>query len=305
MNIELRHLRWFVVLAEQLHFRRAAERLHVSQPPLSNAIKALENTLGVPLFHRDRRSVALTEAGALMLARAQAVLAAYEQFVETGQGIANGTVGVLRLGMTISAPFIAEVSSAIVQMQAQYPQIRVESSHIVTAMEAIAALQNGHTDVCILRPYKNQQFPPSIRHVRLKEDRLMLLLHRSHPLCALERVPLARLAAEQLVTYAPPAPALALQEAIGALFARCATFPSRIQEVREMSAVFGLVSMNVGFAILPSSLNKLATENVVWREIDADASLLAGMTVLAYTEARVADGAVGTFVRLVTERPLL
>lgn len=300
MNIELRHLRWFVVLAEHLHFRRAAESLHVSQPPLSNAIKALEGELGVPLFHRDRRSVALTEQGRLLLAKAQAVLAAHQQFVDMGHGIAKGNVGVLRLGMTISAPFVPEVSAAIVRMKELYPLIRIESSHIVTAMEALSALQGAQADVCILRPYKNQQFPASVRHVPLRPDRLMLLLHRSHPLCALERVPLARLAGEQLVAYAPPVPSLALQEAVGALFAHCAVFPARIQEVKEMSAVFGLVSMNVGFAILPSALNKLVTENAVWREIDADAALLAGMTVLAYPAAHEGNKAVGKFVQLVT-----
>src|SRR5882672_10006694 len=104
-NVELRHLRYFVAVAEELHFGRAAERLHISQPPLSQQIQALEAELGVQLFERSRHKVALTEAGKQFLARAYIVLDEVQQAITVAQRADRGEVGILRIGFTGSFPF--------------------------------------------------------------------------------------------------------------------------------------------------------------------------------------------------------
>src|SRR3954453_10103995 len=138
--MELRHLRYFVAVAEELHFRRAAERLHVSQPPLSQQIRALERELGVTLFERNRRRVELTAAGSALLGEARGILAAVEHAVDLTQRVARGEAGALSVGFVGSAMYGA-LPDVVREFRASRPGVELRLRELPTgaALEALAA----------------------------------------------------------------------------------------------------------------------------------------------------------------------
>ena len=132
MNIELRHLRYFVAVAEELHFGRAAQRLNISQPPLSQQIIQLETETGARLFNRTNRSVQLTAAGQQLLSDARAILLQVEQAADRAARLHRGEEGELRIGFTSSAPFTAVVSDALFRFRQRWPQVHIQMQEINT-----------------------------------------------------------------------------------------------------------------------------------------------------------------------------
>ena len=299
--INIHHLYWFVVLAEELHFRHAAERLHVSQPSLSSAIQTLEGRLGGPLFDRTKRDVQITELGRHLLSKARKILSLSEEFVELGKLANKGEVGTIRLGMSISAAFLPELSSAIRRMREQYPLVRFAKAEIVSARNGLNALQEGQLDICVFRRYPAQRFSPDFRILTLKKDQFELMLSVDHALAGLEKVSPKALEGGNLISYAPSSMSTVIHFAILRLFDSCGVTMGSTQEVQDMTAVYGLVAANVGFAIAPTSLKHLHMNEIVWKQIDADPSLLEGELIMAYLNAASPSPTLQRFVELVAE----
>lgn len=310
MTIDLRHMRCFAVLAEELHFRRAAERLHISQPPLTSAIQALERELGVRLFERTRRQVLLTEHGRLLLERARAILALSEQFKAMGQQAALGHLGKIRFGMTISAPFITPFAEALREFRSLSPDVVLETTHTVAAGEAIAALRNNTLDVCVFRAPRTIHLPARVRHFVVHRDRAKLVLPSGHPLAPLRKIALPQLREERFLLYRPnahatdpvgPVPSY-YDRMFADLFGRAGLVLPRTQAVADVTAILGLVSAHLGISMLPGSLHRLRATGVEWCDIDAPRKLLESDIILAYREDDGTNPAVRRFVDLVATR---
>src|SRR5580693_1592174 len=148
--MELRHLRYFLAVAEELHFHRAATRLHISQPPLSQQIRALERELGVTLLSRNRRRVALTAAGEAFLDDARSILAAVERASERARGIARGSLGTLAIGFVGSAMFSPKLPQILREFRARHPDVELVLRELPTTVQ-LAALAAGELDVGVIR----------------------------------------------------------------------------------------------------------------------------------------------------------
>ena len=188
-EVELRHLRYFVAVAEELHFGRAAERLRVAQPGLSQQIQALERALGVALFDRTSRRVELTAAGALLLAEGKRALAQTERALDRARRAGRGEVGRLTVAAIGSATY--DVLPALLrEHRRRYPEVELVLREMSTPAQ-VHALRSGEIDVGFLRlPADTRDLVAST----VREETMLLMLPESHPLAAHAEVPLAALA---------------------------------------------------------------------------------------------------------------
>src|SRR5579875_3121175 len=195
--MELRQLRYFVAVAEELHFRRAAARLHVSQPPLSQQIAALERELGHRLLDRTRRRVALTAAGESFLRDARLMLAELDVAVSSARAIAAGQSGVLRVTFVGSA-LVSTVPASVQRFRRARPGVEVGLRERST-VEGLRALRTGAVDVALVRPPIEPD--EQLRTTAVLRERTVAALPEHHPLAQLRRVPLRRLAGQPLVMF--------------------------------------------------------------------------------------------------------
>ena len=191
MNIELRHLRYFIAVAEELHFGRAALRLNISQPPLSQQIMQLETETGARLFNRTNRSVQLTAAGEQLLSDARAILLQVEQASDRAARLHRGEEGELRIGFTSSAPFTAVVSDALFRFRQRWPQVHIKMQEINTRQQLVP-LHEGQLDLGVMR---NTPLPADLRHQLLLSEPLYAVVHKAHPLAGAEKISVTALAA--------------------------------------------------------------------------------------------------------------
>jgi DNA-binding transcriptional LysR family regulator len=259
--MELRHLRYFVAVAEELHFRRAAERLHMSQPPLSQQIRALENDVGVELLVRDRRGVSLTTAGRAFLAEAYNVLGAAEHAVAIAHQAARGDMGDLSIGFVGSTVYglVPELLRAFGE---EHPAVRVRLREMTSAAQ-MSALQVREIDIGFLRP------PVSAEGVTVEtlfEEPLVVALPTDHPLAGTARVDVRRLRDEAIVSLSPyEAPGL--YTATEATLAAAGVVPHVVQTVTELPTAVGLVAAGLGVTLVPASLVGLNRSGVVYRPL--------------------------------------
>ncbi len=242
--MELRHLRYFVAVAEELHFRRAAERLHVSQPPLSQQIRALERELGVELFSRNRRRVELTAPGRALLGRAREILAAVDDAVETTRRVARGEAGELAVGFVGSAMYGA-LPDVLREFRAMRPGVGLRLRELPTGA-ALDALAEGRIDVGVVRP---AQVDAGIALDVVAREAVVVALPEAHRLAGRRRLALRDLAGEDFVLLARRE-APGLRAAIDALGAE----PHEVQEVAEVRTVLGLVAAGVGVSLVPEAV---------------------------------------------------
>jgi DNA-binding transcriptional LysR family regulator len=271
--MELRHLRYFVTLAEELHFGRAAQRLAISQPPLSQQIQQLEEELGGPLFARTSRRVELTEAGRVFLPEARAALARTEQATEIGRRATRGEIGELRLGFTASAP-LANVMPAIIRgFRERWPDVHLTLQEMLSHQQ-MQALRDGALDVAFLRAptdptQADAQVTAQVTAVELHREELLVFLHRSHRLArtrASQRVVLADLAEDFFVHFSREAGASTYDQFIE--LCRAAGFRPRMrQEAREAATIIGLVAADLGVTLMASSFRNINLANVVTRRL--------------------------------------
>ena len=177
--IEPRLLHYFVVVAEELHFGHAARRLHMKQPPLSQAIQKLERDLSVQLLTRSRRHVELTEAGKILLQSARHTLAQHEQFSLTVERVRTGEIGTLRIGYTLSMPFLPAFMNALRRMRTERPDVSFELKNVSTR-GAFQSLVDSHLDIALVRSVI--PVPATLESLVVSHDRLMLILPKAHRL---------------------------------------------------------------------------------------------------------------------------
>ncbi|MBW4640660.1 MAG: LysR family transcriptional regulator [Gloeocapsa sp. UFS-A4-WI-NPMV-4B04] len=194
--MELRHLHYFIAVAEELHFSRAAERLHISQPPLSQQIRDLEDELGVKLFERTKRQVHLTEAGKVFLERSYGVLAQLEHAIAVTQQIGRGEVGRLAIGFVDSATYTL-LPEILRVFREQFPAVELRL-HELTTTQQIQALYDKQVDVGIVRSAISE---PGLSVECLLPELLVLALPETHPLSAQTQVSLSTLAAELFILF--------------------------------------------------------------------------------------------------------
>jgi len=270
--VELRQLRYFVAVAEELHFRRAAARLHISQPPLSQQIARLENELGVRLLARTRRRVELTAAGAALLRDARAMLAELDVAVATARRIDAGQGGLLRVNFVGSA--LLSILPGIVQrFRGGRPSVELELRERST-VEQLRALSAGVVDVGLVRPPIETE--TALRTEVVVRERTVAAIPAAHPLAALRRVPLRRLAAEPIVLF-PRDQAPGFHDLLTGRLAATGTYPEVVQYAPEMLTIIGLVAAGVGVSLVPASVARLALDGVTYRPLAGapDTELLA------------------------------
>jgi DNA-binding transcriptional LysR family regulator len=275
--MELRTLRYFIALAEELHFGRAAQRLAITQPPLSLALRALEEELGVVLVARTRRRVALTHAGTTFLAEARAVLARTVDAALLAQAAARGEVGRLRIGFMTASVFTL-LPPVLREFAARRPGVRLELREL-TLPQQIAALRAGDIDAGFVRP---PVADADLDSEALLAEPLRVALPSGHRLAAARRIRCARLATEPFVMF-QRAPGLVLHDLVLGFCLQQGFVPRVAQEASQTHAVVGLVSAGIGVALVPASAEKLRLRGVEFRPL-AEKSPAVG-TSLAWRRA--------------------
>ena len=196
--MELRHLRYFVAVAEEQNVTRAAARLHVSQPPLSRQIRDLEDELGVALFHHGARTVRLTEVGSVFLQEAKAVLKRAEEAVEVVKAVAGGQRGKIDVGYAPSLT-VEVLPKALRAFQESHPRVRVQL-HDLSTEEMLAGLREGTLDVALMIR-GSKKATDGFAFDELRQYAVCVAMHPAHPLAKARRVTLAEVSAERLIAY--------------------------------------------------------------------------------------------------------
>lgn len=268
--MELRHLRYFIAVAEELHFGRAAEQLGISQPPLSQQIQALEEELGGRLFERTNRRVVLSEVGRLFLPEARQVLAQLEQAVAVARRAQRGELGELKVGFTSSAPFTSTIPRAIRAFRQACPEVHLDLREL-SSRGVAEAVHEGRLQVGVLRPLA--PLPEELEALELFAEPLVVVLPVGHPLAGgTDGVRLAELGEEPFVFF-PRSFGTGLYDQLLEL-ARAAGFVPRIvQEASEAMTLIGLVATGLGVTVLPASFSRMRIDGVVCRTLlDAGAT---------------------------------
>ncbi|QEL56130.1 LysR family transcriptional regulator [Chromobacterium paludis] len=273
--MELRHLRYFLAVAEELHFTRAAERLHIGQPPLSQQIQALEAELGAPLFRRHQRKVELTAAGLQLLPRARQILADSAAAMAAARRAADGEIGELRIGFTSSLPLTPILHRSLRRYRERYPEVKLTLCELFTAAQ-FDALENKQLDLGFVR-FNGPPPRDAIQVRELHRDRLLAVLPSAHPLAGASAVTLSQLADTPLIGY-PREAGAGLRDVILQLARQSGVELHVVQEAGEAITQIGLVAAGVGAAILPSPLECVQIPAVRYVPLaDEDAYLAMGI----------------------------
>lgn len=279
--MDLRHFRYFVAVAEELHFTRAAARLCISQPPLSKHIQEMEQRLGVTLLQRSRRRVELTDAGRLFLDEARAVLAQADHALETGRRIARGELGTLTIGFTATAAYTSFFPRVVRAFRQQHPGVHLSLGYKNTdqILESVIA---GDTDLGLIRPSALLKLDANLRAIPVIRDRLMLVLHEEDalaqhrggtPLDSLEKAPFI---------LRPRSQGTSFYEQVYDLCGLAGFRPRLSQEASEAPTILGLVAAGLGVSILPASLQAITTPDVTWHELSVRRGTLDSVVYLIH-----------------------
>ena len=266
--MELRHLRYFTAVAEELHFGRAAARLHIAQSPLSQQIRRLESELGVQLFDRNRRTVRLTDAGRLLQSQAAPLLAQADRLEETMRAAAAGEAGTLTVGFVGSATY-RTLPTIVRAFRQAHPQVEVKLVELTTGPQ-LEALEAGRIDVGLVRPpVRSDAFVV----IPLVEEQLLVALPDSHPLARRKVVPVSMLADEPFVSF-PRRLGAGLYDDILAVCTAAGFSPTVVQEANEMQTIVSLVSAGIGVALVPESVRTFSREHLAFRRLRGSSATL-------------------------------
>lgn len=246
--MNLQFLRYFSILAEELHFGRAAERLAITQPPLSSAIKALEEELGVRLFERDSKRVRLTQAGAAFLADVRAILERIARSKDTARAIAGGQVGRLDIGVTASM-FYRELPQILGAFRARMPNIELTLHEIGSAAQ-VDALLHGELHAGFINA---ATVPPPLGSIALRADRLAACLPDGHALARGKPLRIADLAHERFVMFDREVSPANYDNVIAAL-SRAGVHPRTHHAARQWLTIAAMIANGAGIALVPASL---------------------------------------------------
>ena len=265
MNVpDLRRLRYFVAVAERLHFGRAAEALHISQPPLSRAIRALEEDLGVLLFARTRRKVELTPEGARLLEETRRLTGQLERTVHELRAMASGKHARLRIGFVSLADYGGVLPELLRQYKTAHPAVRLSLREMLSPDQA-AALHAGELDFGLLLP--PVAGAARLDHIVVQRQAFVVALPARHPLARTRgRVRLRELAGEPFVMI-PRQIAPRLYDIVAELAAQAGMSLNVAQEAIQMQTVVSLVASGLGAAVVPASVANLGRRGVVYRAL--------------------------------------
>ncbi len=265
--MDLRQFRQFVVVAEELNFRKAAERLHMTQPPLSASVQRLEESLGVLLFERNRSKVQLTAAGAAFLNEVRHLLDQADFAVQVAKSAVHGSTDILRISAVESAA-LEVLPKVLQQLRLQFPNARLIVRTDSTQNE-IAALQDGSLDVAIIVPSANESDQLVI--AELKQERFCIAMATTHPLSTRTRIRLSELAEDQFLSLHPFASGPGYSAALLKAFQDSKVYP-RVHpgESRTVLANLALVSAGGRVALVPGPIRRVQIANVVFIDVVSD-----------------------------------
>lgn len=261
--VEIRHLRSFVALAEERHFGRAAARLHVAQPALSQQLRRLEEELGVTLLERSTRRVDLTEPGRLLLERARGLIAEVDRTTGDLEALAAGRAGTVRVGFVGTATYdvLPQVARRV---RAELPDVRLELHGELLGPALLDALLAGDLDLAVLRP--GRSVPDGVVVEELRTEPLVAVLPEHHPLAGAGSVRLADLAGEPLVTH-PSGQRSTMQPRVLEAYWRHGLEPELV-EVGETATLVVFVAAGLGVGLVPASVRALRLDGVAYVPLD-------------------------------------
>lgn len=261
--MELRQLTQFCAVADALSFRRAAEQLHMAQPPLSVAIRKLEDELGTPLFERRGRSIALTNAGVDALQRARRVLAEADELRRSTARAAQGDTGRVRIGFVGSATY-SLLPRLLPQFRQRFPGIELVL-HESTNEELLAQLESAELDLALVR-FPTGSSAGGLRIAMVERDQFQAVLPKRHALATSRSVTLKALAEYPLIDYSSSRVA-GLHAMVMLAFQQAGLSPQVAQQATQVQTVISLVESGLGVALVPSVAARLASRQVVFRPI--------------------------------------
>lgn len=281
--MNLRDLRAFVAVAEELSFTRAAERLHIAQSPLSQQIRRVESSLGVPLFERTTRSVTLTTAGQMLLDRLRPALNATEQALTLASRVGTGGRGVLAVGLTASATY-RYLPRILERFDSRDSGLSLELHPEMFTSQQVELLSSGVLSVALLRPPVRGA---GITVETLTKEPLVVVLPASHPLAESQDVRWAQLRDEVFIGY-PPEPVSTIQTRIVHACIDAGFMPNMRHTVTNSATIISMVRSGTGIGVVPESMRSLQLDGVVFRPLtDPEVSLELS---LAYHEGTTDPG---------------
>lgn len=264
VRVELRHLRSFVVTADELHVGRAAARLHLTQPSLSRQIAALERDVGVPLFTRIRRRFGLTPAGEVFLTAAREIVRRADDAARDALRAHRGELGTLRLRFVQSATF-ETLPRLLAAFRSAHPEVTLDVA-TMTTIHQVAALRAGQIDIGLLRPPISE---PTLTTRVISRDPLVAALPAGHPLAQRRRLPLAALADEPFVLYTRTS-GPAVHDVITGHCVAAGFSPRIVQEAADVQTIVSLVAAGLGVSLLIAPTPPTAEQAVAYRPISDD-----------------------------------
>ena len=266
--MELRHLRYFIAVAEELNFTRAAEKLHMAQPPLSQQIQQLEAQLGFQLFRRTKRTVTLTEAGQVFFEEAQKILLQLDRAIQLGQQTNRGELGQLTIGFVSSASH--NVVPAILQaFRTLHPAVKLELREMTTNQQ-LQRLREGQIDIGFIRPPVEDGVNSEI----VFREPLIVALPQTHRMADRAIVELRELSTEPFIMF-PRSLAPGLYDPIVSLCQQAGFSPRAAQEAIQMQTIVSLVAAEMGVAIVPASMQNFQRSGVVYKALSKSTCIVA------------------------------
>lgn len=262
-SLELRHLRYFIALAEELNYGRAARKLRIAQPGLSQQIKRLEEIVGAVLVDRSQRAVGLTTAGKLFLAGAGRTMRQVEQAVQSAQRAERGQLGRLTVGYVGSAAYVGVLTSMVSRFREKHPDIELEISEMEMRAQLVA-IDEGRLDICYIRP--PTPIPVGITTLPILQEEILLAIPSSHPLAEMPDVPLDRFANDTFITPHHP-PDVSFHHHTLTACRQAGFFPRTGPQGREFMTVASMVAVGLGVALVPQSLRCIEMPGVRYKRV--------------------------------------
>jgi DNA-binding transcriptional LysR family regulator len=271
---DFRQLRYFVAVAEELSFTRAAIRLHLSQPPLSQQIQSLEQDLGVRLLERNKRNVALTEPGKIFLEQARQILTKADEARSHVIAAAAGHSGQLRLAYTVSVSFHPAFPQTLLRFGQIAPNVRLQLSEMYSEPQ-FAALLAGHIDLGFVRDEpRHAQDARAVRLHVIDREPLVLALPVGHPLAGRKSLRLTEVAGDAFISQ-PRELAATLYDRLVKIAAKAGFEPLIVQQAQQINGLLALVAAGIGLALVPDSMRVVRLAGVSYVSLeDSDAYLL-------------------------------
>lgn len=269
--MELRHLRYFRAVAEERHFGRAAAKLHMAQPPLSQQIRHLEEELGVTLLRRTTRRVDLTPAGEAYLLRVRSILQSVEAAGDEARRISGGLEGRLVVGCVGSATY-SLLPALARSLREQLPGVDFAFRGEMLSPDQIAALRDGSIDLALLRPSGNPADQTDLAVVTLREEKYVVALPEDHRLASRSRLRVADLRNEELILHSGQGRS-AMYDAVVGLCRDAGFEPVIRHEVAETSTLVTFVAAGLGIAVVPEPVAQLVVAGATYRPLASRARM--------------------------------